>query len=91
MPTPLLQNFGLFLGMVLGYKRMFHLAGTPQKVDKVHREICFAYFRISPTQFKSEVQLFRLRIAMNAIFLNHFCPSSLVSNQICHRIDGILL
>lgn len=68
MPTPLLQNFGLFLGMVLGYKRMFHLAGTPQKVDKVHREICFAYFRISPTQFKSEVQLFRLRIFVNAIF-----------------------
>ena len=27
------------------------------------------------------------RIAVNAIFLAHFCPSSFISNQIYHRID----
>ena len=41
----------------------------------------FAHSWISSVQFKTEVQLFRLRIAVKAIFLVHFCPSSLVSNQ----------
>ena len=31
--------------------------------------------------------LLRLRIAVNAIFLAHFCPSSFISNQMYHRID----
>ena len=66
---------------------MLFLADTPQKVDKIHRAICFAYSCISSIQFKSEVQLLRIRIAVNAIFLAHFCPSSFVSNQIYHRID----
>ena len=56
---------------------MLYLADTPQKVDKIHRAICFAYSCISSIQFKSEVQLLRIRIAVNAIFLAHFCPSSL--------------
>ena len=59
---------------------MFFVAYTPQKVNKIHQEICFAYFCISFTQIKSEVQLFRLLIAVNAISLVHFCQSSLVSN-----------
>ena len=47
---------------------MFYLADTPQKVDKIHRAICFAYSCISSILFKSEVQLFRLRIEVKAIF-----------------------
>ena len=47
---------------------MFYLADTPQKVDKIHRALCFAYSCISSILFKSEVQLFRLRIAVKAIF-----------------------
>ena len=70
---------------------MLYLADTPQKVDKIHRAICFAYSCISSIQFKSEVQLLRLRIAVKAIFLARFCPSSFVSNQIYNRIDGLLL
>ena len=60
---------------------MFHLAGTPQKVDKIHRETHFAYFRISSIQFKSEVQLFRLRIAINTIL------SSLLPKQPCFQTN----
>ena len=59
---------------------MFFLAYTPHKVANIHQEICFAYFCISFTQMKSEVQLFRLLIAVNAISLAHFCQMSLVSN-----------
>ena len=70
---------------------MLYLEDTPQKVDKIHREMCFAYSCIFSIQPKSEVQLFHLRIAVNAIFLFHSCPSSFVSNKIYHRIDGILL
>ena len=47
---------------------MFYLADTPQKVDKIHRAICFAYSCISSILFKSEVQLFRLQIAVKASF-----------------------
>ena len=71
------QNFGLFLVTVPGYKH----ADTPQKVDNIHRAICFAYFCISSIQFEPEVQLFCLRIA----FLVHFNPSSLVSIKIVYH------
>ena len=66
--------------------RCFFLADTPQKVDKINRAICFAYYCISSIQIQSEIQSFRLRIAVNAIFLVHCCPNSLVSNEIYHRI-----
>ena len=50
-------------------KRCFLLQwDTPLKVDKIHQTTCLAYSCISFIQFKSEVQLFRLRISMNAIF-----------------------
>ena len=56
---------------------MLYLADTPQKVDKIHRAICFAYSCISSIQFKSEVQLLRLRIAVNAIFFSSLLPKQL--------------
>ena len=56
---------------------MLYLADTPQKVDKIHRAICFAYSCISSIQFKSEVQLLRLRIAVNAIFFSSLFPKQL--------------
>ena len=56
---------------------MLYLADTPQKVDKIHRAICFAYSCISSIQFKSEVQLLRLRIAVKAIFFSSLLPKQL--------------
>ena len=56
---------------------MLYLADTPQKVDKIHREMCFAYSCIFSIQPKSEVQLFRLRIAVNAIFFISLLPKQL--------------
>ena len=64
---------------------MFYLAATPQKKDNIRPGICFAYSCFTSIHLKSEIQLFRPRIAV------HYCPSSLVSNQIYHRIDDILL
>ena len=58
----------LFLGTVSGYEQVFNLADTLQKVDKIHRAMCFAYSFISSIQSKAEVQLFRLRKAVKAIF-----------------------
>ena len=55
---------------------MFHLADTPPKVGNIHRAISFVYSCISSIQFTSEIQLFGLRIAVNAMFL-----SSLFSKQ----------
>ena len=77
--------------MVSGYKQMFYLAATPQKKDNIRPGICFAYSCFPSIHLKSEIQLFRPRIAVNAVFFVHYCPSSLVSNQIYHRIDDILL
>ena len=37
-----LQTFSLFLNTVSGYKRMFFLVDTPQKVNKIHQAICLA-------------------------------------------------
>ena len=62
----------------------------------------FSVFLHSSIRFESEIQLFRLRIAVNAIFFGSLLPEqprfqsniasiSLVSNQIYHRIDGITL
>ena len=48
---------------------MFYRADAPQKVGNIHRAICFARCCISSSQFKSEFQLFRLRMTVNAIFL----------------------
>ena len=45
-----LLRFGLFLGTVSRYKHFF-FADTPQKVDNIHRTICFAYSCISFVQF----------------------------------------
>ena len=56
---------------------MLYLADTPQKVDKIYRAICFVYSCISSIQFKSEVQLLRLRIAVNAIFFTSLLPKQL--------------
>ena len=61
-----------------------------------------AYSYISSILFESEIQLFRLRIAVNAIFFGSLLSNqprfqsnitsiSLLSNQIHHRIDGIPL
>ena len=33
--TPSLKSNGIFLGTISGYKQMFYLADTPQKVDKI--------------------------------------------------------
>ena len=46
-----LKNFGLFLGAVSGYKKMYFLVGTPQKVDNIHRAKCFVYSCITSDQF----------------------------------------
>ena len=80
---------------------MFNFADKPQKVDNIHRAICIAYSCSSSIHFKSEVKLFRLRKAVTAIFCSLLPkqprfqsnePSiSLVSNQMHHRIDGVLL
>ena len=93
-----IQNISKFLTSlpprrltVSGYKKILNLADTLQQVDKIHRATCFAYSFISSIQSKAGVQLFRLRKAVKAIFLVHFCPGSLISNQIYHRIDSILL
>ena len=55
---------------------MFYLADTPQKVDKIHRAVCFTYSCISSIQFKLEVQLFRLRVAVKAIFQFTFAQAT---------------
>ena len=47
---------------------MFYLAVTRQKVHNIHRAICFVYYCLRSLLYKSEIQLFRLRIAVNAIF-----------------------
>ena len=52
----------------------FYFAGNPQKVDNNHRAIYFAYSGIPSIQFNSEIQPFRLRIAVNAIFLSSLLP-----------------
>ena len=46
-----LLNFGLFLGTVSGYKQMYFLVDTTQKVDNIHRAMCCAYSCISSVQF----------------------------------------
>ena len=62
-------------------KRCFFFpADTLQKADKIYRARCFAYSCIS-----SEIQLIRLRIAVNAISYFTDCPSSLVFKRIYHR------
>ena len=45
------KNFGLFLGPVSGYKKMYFLVDTPQTVDNIHSAKCFAYSCISSVQF----------------------------------------
>ena len=52
----------------------FYFAGNPQKVNNNHRAIYFAYSGISSIQFNSEIQLCRLRIAVNAIFVSSLLP-----------------
>ena len=69
-----LQNLGLFLVMVSGYKQSF----------------LSVYFCFSSVQCWSEIQLFRLRIAVNAIGLVHYWPGSLVSRQIYHQPNPFL-
>ena len=64
-----LRNFCLFLGTVSGYPL--------EKVDNIHGAIFFVFSFISSVQ-SSEIQLFRLRIAVEAIFC-----SSLVNKQLC--------
>ena len=49
----------------------FFLADTTQTVDNIHRAICFSYSCFSSFQFWSEINLFRPRTAVNAIFLAH--------------------
>ena len=84
------------------FRPSFYLADNPQKVYNIHRAICLAYSCICSIRFKSEIQLFRLRIAVNAIFFgsllskqprfqSNITSTSLLSNQIHHRIDGISL
>ena len=84
------------------FRPSFYLADNPQKVCNIHRAICLAYSCICSIRLKSEIQLFRLRIAVNAIFFgwllskqprfqSNIASISLVSNQIYHRIDGISL
>ena len=84
------------------FRATFYLADNPKKGDNIHRAICLAYSCISFIRFESEIQLFRLRIAVNAIFFgsllskqprfqSNIASISLVSNQINHRIDGISL
>ena len=50
------------------FRPSFYLADNPQKVYNIHRAICLAYSCICSIRFKSEIQLFRLRIAENTIF-----------------------
>ena len=83
---------------------MFFLADTTQKVDNNHRAIRFAYSCISSViRFRfSKNAAIRLRIVVNAICFSSLLlkkprfqakvPSiDLVSNQVYHGIDGILL
>ena len=57
-----LLNFGPFLSKILGYKQAFSLGDTPQNVGKIDRAIYSAY------SCWLKIQLFRLRITINAIF-----------------------
>ena len=50
--------------------RCFILAVTSQKVDNIHRLICFAYSCIYSVQFWSKIQPFRLRKAVNNILFS---------------------
>ena len=63
-PRRLSPKFSLLLRPVSGYKQMFYLADTPQKLNDTHRVIRFIYPLIFfPSLFiKSEIQLFRLGI-----------------------------
>ena len=46
-----LTSFGLFLGQVSRYKKMYFLqVSTPQNVDNIHRAKCFAYSCIASVQ-----------------------------------------
>ena len=74
--------------MVSGYKQMFHLAATPQKKDSIHRGICFAYSSITFIHLKSEIPLFRPRIAVNAIFL--FTIAQAASFPIKYTIESMV-
>ena len=72
---------------------MFYFVATLPKEDDIRRGICFAFSCISSIQFKSEIPLFRPRIAVNAISFSSLLPRhpgfqsiipliSLVSNQL---------
>ena len=63
----------------------FYFAGNPQKVDNNHRAIYFAYSGISSIQFNSEIQPFRLRIAVNAIFFKFTIAQAALFSLIYHR------
>ena len=66
----------------------FFLADTTQTVDNIHRAICFSYSCFS--SFQSEINLFRPRTAVNAIFLAHSGKTSQASVPGNSRlIDGI--
>ena len=74
--------------MVSGYKQMFYLAATPQKKDNIRPGICFAYSCFTSIHLKSEIQLFRPRIAVNAIFL--FTIAQVASFPIKYTIESMI-
>ena len=81
-------------------RRMWRIMQIEEDVSTTHRRLSNVWpiyrhgFRVwhpSTNTFSlKKMQLFHLRITINAIFFVHNCPSSIVSNQIYHQIDGIL-
>ena len=62
------ETLAYFSARSLEIERCFFLTDTPQKVDNSHRASCFAYSFIFSAQFWSDIQLFRLRIAIGPLF-----------------------
>lgn len=86
-----LKNLGLFqLVTVSAYKQipLIYLSDTPQKVDIISIEKCFAYLAFRPSVKVANLAVM-LPIAVYAILLVCYCQSSLVSNPIYYLIDGM--
>ena len=100
----LLKKLTLFSARIQHISRCYFLVDTTWRVDNIFWAIRFAYFNfcISSVHFSQKIELFRLRITVNAIcfssvmsrqprFQDNIPSINLVRNQIYHRIERILL
>ena len=98
------QTFSLFIGTVSGCNQMFYLAGTPQKVwynlltsIEQHVFTIRVFFPHNLSQknnwaiSSTDSRKFSSLLLKKPRFQSNVPSINLVSNQIYHRIDGILL